>query len=168
MISEVNNQVDNYDSINKRIEKHTRVLKSPYFERFVFQEEGLADKEKIYIGIYNLIDYKTDLILVYDWRSAISSIFYQCEIGKASYNSPVGIIAGDIFMKRQYKIQNSKLKYFFDSSIRISDEILQEVLCHNSCSKMKNIVETIPKEQDIIIRDTENELLIVPGCSRKR
>ena len=30
---------------------------------------------------------------------------------------------------------------------------------------MKNIVETIQKEQDIIIRDTENELLIVQGVA---
>jgi DNA helicase-2/ATP-dependent DNA helicase PcrA len=164
-LSEVNSQTDNYDNTQKRIEKYIRVLKSPYFGRFDFQEEGLEGTEKIYIGTYNLIDYETDSILVYDWRSPISSIFYQCEIGKASYNSPVGIISGHIFMKRQYKIQNSKLKYSFDSSIRINDEILQEVLGHNSSSKMKNIVETIQKEQDIIIRDTENELLIVQGVA---
>jgi DNA helicase-2/ATP-dependent DNA helicase PcrA len=77
----------------------------------------------------------------------------------------VGIIYGDVSLKRQYKIEESKLKYFFDSSIRINDEILQEVLSRNSSAKMKSIVETIQKEQDLIIRDTENELLIVQGVA---
>lgn len=63
-------------------------------------------------------------------------------------------------MKRQYQIRNSKLKYFFDCSVRITDEILQEVLSHNTSAKMKNIIETIQKEQDVIIRDRDHELLI--------
>lgn len=164
-LSEVDSKSDNYERTIKRIKKYTRVLNSPYFGRFDFREDGFEDKEKIYVGLYNLIDNETSSILVYDWRSPISSIFYQCEIGKGSYKSPDGIISGGIIMKRQYKIQNSQLKYFFDSSTRINDNILQEVLGHNSSSEMKNIAETIQKEQDIIIRDTENELLIVQGVA---
>jgi DNA helicase-2/ATP-dependent DNA helicase PcrA len=33
---------------------------------------------------------------------------------------------------------------------------------------MKNIVETIQREQDMIIRDTDNELLIVQGAAGSR
>ncbi len=161
----VNNQAQSYESTLKKIKKYECMIKSPYFGRFDFKEDDFDHTEKIYIGIYNLMDEETNSILVYDWRSPISSMFYQCEVGRGSYNSPVGIIYGDILMKRQYKIENSKLKYFFDSSIRINDEILQQVLCNNSSSKMKNIVETIQKEQDIIIRDTENHLLIVQGVA---
>ncbi|MCB2293524.1 AAA family ATPase [Clostridium algoriphilum] len=164
-LCEVDSQNYNYEKTLERIKKYTRILNSPYFGRFDFKEDNYDDIEQIYIGLYNLIDKDTSSILVYDWRSPISSMFYQCEIGKGSYNAPCGIIAGDIFMKRQYKIQNSELKYFFDSSIRINDEILQEVLSHNSSSNMKNIVETIQKEQDIVIRDIENELLIVQGVA---
>ena len=164
-LSEVDSQSDNYEKTIKRIKKYTRIISSPYFGRFDFQENGLEDREKIYVGLYNLIDNETSSILVYDWRSPISSIFYQCEIGKGFYKSPDGIISGDISMKRQYKIQDSQLKYFFDSSIRINDDILVEVLGHNSSSEMKNIAETIQKEQDTIIRDTENELLIVQGVA---
>jgi len=164
-LSEVDSQNYNYEKTFDRIKKYTRILNSPYFGRFDFKEDDYDDTDQIYIGLYNLIDKETSSILIYDWRSPISSMFYQCEIGKASYNAPFGIISGDIFMKRQYKIENSKLKYFFDSSITINDEILQEVLSHNSSSNMKNIVETIQKEQDIIIRDTENELLIVQGVA---
>lgn len=164
-LSEVDRQSDNYEKIIKRIKKYTRILNSPYFGRFDFKEDGFGEGEKIYVGLYNLINNETSSILVYDWRSHISSIFYQCEIGKGSYKSPEGIISGDVIMKRQYKIENSQLKYFFDISTRINDDILQEVLGHNSSSEMKNIAETIQKEQDVIIRDTENELMIVQGVA---
>lgn len=164
-LSEVNRETRDYTSIQKRIEKLNKMLKSPYFGRFDFIEEGYDDLEKIYIGLYNLMESDTNEIYVYDWRAPISSIFYRCELGKGTYKSPVGLISGEVLLKRQYKIQNSNLKYFFDSSIVINDEILQEVLSRNSSDKMKSIVETIQKEQDIIIRDTENELLIVQGVA---
>ena len=164
-LSEVDSQNHSYEKTLNRIKKYTKILDSPYFGRFDFKEDGYDDFDKIYIGLYNLIDKDTSSILIYDWRSPISSMFYQYEIGKGSYTAPFSIISGDILMKRQYKIKNSKLQYCFDSSVTINDEILQEVLSHNSSSTMKNIVETIQKQQDIIIRDTENELLIVQGVA---
>lgn len=162
---EVNKQNDKYRSNVRRINNYERMLKSPYFGRFDFEEEGSDEVEKIYIGFHNLMDPEDFTIYVYDWRAPISSIFYRNELGKASYASPNGNVSGEVMLKRQYKIQESELKFFFDSSIRINDEILQEVLSRNSSSKMKNIVQTIQKEQDLIIRDTENELLIVQGTA---
>ncbi len=163
-LSEVSRETRNYSSVIKSLEKYNKMLNTPYFGRFDFAEKGY-DTEKIYVGTYNLIDQNTDEIYIYDWRAPISSIFYRCELGKGSYKSPIGIIEGGVLLKRQYKIEKSKLKYFFDSSIKINDEILQEVLSKNSSQKMRSIVETIQKEQDIIIRDMENELLIVQGVA---
>lgn len=148
-----------------QIEKFRKMLKSPYFGRFDFVEEGSGEKEKIYIGLHNAMDPKTQDILVYDWRAPISSIFYRYELGKASYKAPYGIIGGEVMLKRQYKIKDSELEYFFDCNIKIDDEMLQEVLSHNASAKMRNIVETIQREQDIIIRDTDSELLIVQGVA---
>ena len=162
---EANTQSRDYTSTERHIERYNRMIKSPYFGRFDFEEKGFSDVEKIYVGMYNLMDPKTEEIYVYDWRAPISSIFYRSELGKGEYKSPVGMISGEVLLKRQYKIEDSKLIYFFDSSIRINDEILQEVLSRNSSSKMRSIVETIQKEQDLIIRDTENELLIVQGVA---
>ncbi|MBC2581790.1 UvrD-helicase domain-containing protein [Clostridium sp. DJ247] len=164
-LSEVNNRNENYIYTVKKINNYKRMLNSPYFGRFDFLEEGFRDVEKIYIGLHNLMDSEDYSIYVYDWRAPIASIFYRNELGRAAYNSPNGSINGNVFLKRQYKIKNSKLEFFFDSNIRINDDILQEVLSRNSSTKMKNIVETIQKEQDIIIRDTENELLIVQGVA---
>lgn len=162
---EVSAKNRDYSITGNRIKRYNKMIKSPYFGRFDFKEDSFDEVEKIYIGIYNLMDGKTNEIYVYDWRASISSIFYRSELGKSQYKSPVGIINGDVLLKRQYKIQDSELKYFFDSSIRINDEILQEVLSHNASFKMRNIVETIQKEQDLIIRDLENELLIVQGVA---
>lgn len=164
-LMEINNQTSGYKNMKRQIEKYERILGSPYFGRFDFMEDGEVSEEKIYIGLYNVIDPKTHNIYVYDWRAPISGIFYNSELGKASYNAPMGLISGDVTLKRQYKIRNSRLEYFFDCSVRISDEVLQEALSRNSSPRMRNIVETIQKEQNAIIRDTDNELLIVQGVA---
>lgn len=164
-LNEADTKTRDYLGTEKRIDRYNRLLKSPYFGRFDFVEEGSGDKEKVYIGLYNLMDSENDDIYVYDWRAPISSIFYRNELGKGFYKSPVGVITGEVLLKRQYKIEDSKLKYFFDSSIKINDEILQEILGKNSSPKMKSIVETIQKEQYIIIRNTESDLLIVQGVA---
>lgn len=164
-LSELNTQTADYGSTLKQLKKYRKIIGSPYFGRFDFKEEDSTDREKIYIGLYNVMDWKTGNIFVYDWRAPIASIFYQYEPGKVLYSAPTGVIAGDISLKRQYKILHSELKYFFDCSIMINDEILQEVLSRNASPRMRNIVETIQKEQDIIIRDTANELLIVQGVA---
>ncbi|MDA8222255.1 UvrD-helicase domain-containing protein [Desulfosporosinus sp.] len=162
-LTPVNNQISNYNS--RRIKKLKKMISSPYFGRFDFTEKGFSEKEKIYIGLYNLMERDTGHVYVYDWRAPISSIFYRYELGEAMYDTPIGISRGDVSLKRQYQIRNSKLKYFFDCSVRITDEILQEVLSHNTSAKMKNIIETIQKEQDVIIRDRDHELLIVQGVA---
>lgn len=164
-LMEVNAQTSSYTHPLKRVEKYRKALDTPYFGRIDFLESGNDIREKIYIGLCNIIDSQTRDIVVYDWRAPISSIFYQYELGEAHYLSPVGPITGEVSLKRQYKIKNSELKYFFDCSIQITDEILQEVLSHNSSLKMKNIVESIQKEQDRVIRDTESELLLVQGVA---
>ncbi len=164
-LTEENILIANFETSRKLVVKYRNVRLSPYFGRFDFIEDGFEDQEKMYIGLATIMDPDTRDILVYDWRSPISSIFYQYELGEASYQSPSGIFSGKVSLKRQYKIENSELKYFFDCNIQINDEMLQEVLCRNSSAKMRNIVETIQKEQDIIIRDTDNELLIVQGVA---
>lgn len=162
-LMQVNNHISSYDP--RRIKNLKKMINSPYFGRFDFIEKGFSEKERIYIGLYNLMDRNTGQVYVYDWRAPISSVFYRYELGEVMFDTPAGISRGDVSLKRQYQIRNSKLKYFFDCSVRITDQILQEVLSHNTSAKMKNIIETIQKEQDVIIRDKEHELLIVQGVA---
>ncbi|HEX9027232.1 MAG TPA: UvrD-helicase domain-containing protein [Clostridium sp.] len=153
-----------YEEIEKKIYTYKSMQSKPYFARIDFKEEDEDSVENIYIGFNNLLDEDVYDVYVYDWRSPIASIFYRCELGSASYKAPNGEIKGEISIKRQYEIRNGKLEYFIDSNLNIVDETLRNALAKNTSSKMKNIVETIQREQDIIIRD-ESDLLIVQGVA---
>lgn len=153
-----------YEHKLSNVEKYKRVYDKPYFARFDFTEDE-EDLEKIYLGYQNIMDDKSYDVLVYDWRAPIASMFYRNEIGAASYQAPCGEIRGEVSLKRQYEIEKGELKYYFDSSIAITDEMLQQALGNNASSYMKNIVETIQKEQDLIIRDKGNDLLMVQGVA---
>lgn len=157
-------QTNAYEATKDRIKRFTKMLRAPYFARIDFIEEGY-DLESIYIGLGNLTDDKTRQIYVCDWRAPISSIFYRYALGEASYLAPYGTIKGKVTLKRQYEIKNSELQYFIDSSVTIMDNMLKQALSQNTSTKMKNIVETIQREQDIIIRDIESDLLIVQGVA---
>jgi len=146
------------------IQKLGKMKDSPYFARIDFTE-AVGEKERIYIGRYSLIDDNTHGILVYDWRSPIASVFYRYELGDVQYQAPGGIINGNVSLKRQYEIKYGKFEYFFDARVQIVDEFLRKLLSKNASSKMTTIVETIQKDQDIIIRDSNNELLMVQGVA---
>lgn len=164
-LMEIKRQTMYYNNTLKELNIFNKMLDSPYFGRFDFVEDGSDEIEKIYIGLHTLRDPNTFDILVYDWRAPISSIFYQFEKGRAYFIAPDGIVEGNVVLKRQYTIKDSKLKYYFDCNLVIDDEILKEVLGRNSTAKMRTIVETIQREQDIIIRDTDSDILIVQGVA---
>lgn len=155
-------QKRNYEFTRKLQDKYERIILSPYFGRIDFLEKGEEKTEKYYIGISTLINDNYD-VLICDWRSPISSMFYDYEIGEASYKCPEGIIDGKLTLKRQYKIDNSKIKYMFDSNLTIDDEMLQDILGKSTNSKMNDIVTTIQIEQNKVIRNEKYKNLIVQG-----
>lgn len=142
-----------------------RLQNTPYFGRIDFREDDTGDTEKIYIGIANLFDEKNSEYLIYDWRAPISSMFYDYETGRAQYKCPAGIIEGELELKRQYRIWKGNLEYMFDSSLKIDDEVLQEILSKSADSKMRTIVTSIQREQNKVIRDDTSRLLIVQGAA---
>jgi DNA helicase-2/ATP-dependent DNA helicase PcrA len=149
--------------ISKKLqEKYERMVQSPYFGRLDFHEKGERKPEKYYIGLFNLINDDYDF-LIYDWRAPASGMFYDYEIGEASYKCPEGTISGELTLKRQYKINNGKIEYMFDSNLKIDDEILQEILGKGTDTKMRTIVTTIQREQNRVIRNEEYKNLIVQG-----
>ncbi|WP_055668198.1 RNA polymerase recycling motor HelD [Desnuesiella massiliensis] len=161
-INSMKMQKRNHELTRKLQEKYEKMLLSPYFGRIDFLEKGEDKVEKCYIGVSNLINDNYDF-LIYDWRAPISSMFYDYEIGKASYECPEGIIDGKLMLKRQYKINNGEIAYMFDSNLKIDDEMLQDILSKSTDSKMKAIVTTIQREQNKVIRNEEYKNLIVQG-----
>ncbi|NJD01472.1 MAG: helicase [Ruminiclostridium sp.] len=145
------------------VKKLKKMRKTPYFGRIDFKEDGSAEEEKLYIGIASLIAEKTHESLVYDWRAPVASMFYDYETGRAAYDCPAGRIEGEILLKRQYRIWEGKIDCMFDCSLKIDDEILQEILGKSADSRMKVIVTSIQREQNRIIRNDLHKLVVVQG-----
>ena len=161
----ISHKISEYEVEAAKIIALEKLLNSPYFARIDFKFQDEDEYENIYIGRSSLIDDDSSEIYVYDWRSPISSIFYRFGIGEAFYEAPSGKITGEVNLKRQYEINNGKLDYFFDADIQIIDEFLRKMLSQNTSSKMKTIVETIQKDQDMIIRNMEMDLMMVQGVA---
>lgn len=68
---------------------------------------------------------------------------------------------GEIVSKWQYKIKNGKMVYAFESDVKIDDDILKAELGANGDVQLKNIVRTIQKEQNAIIRNTSDRILVI-------
>lgn len=141
-----------------------RLQKTPYFARIDFHELGEPKSETIYIGLASFSD-KPDHFLVYDWRAPISSVYYDGGIGEVTYQTPDGEQAVDVKLKRQFQIEDSKIKTVFDTEEAVGDQMLLDALSEQSDTKMKSIVTTIQKEQNQIIRDTKSDLLFVQGSA---
>ncbi len=136
----------------------------PYFASIVFKDSTDNSIYNIYMSLTYLKD-KNENNILYDWRSPICSLFYDYETGPCSYSAPGGIYSGELKRKRQYKIENKKLVGVFDNSLNIDDEVLQEVLATESSDHMKNVVNTIQQEQNKVIRNLEDNNLIVQGIA---
>lgn len=72
---------------------------------------------------------------------------------------------GEILSKWQYKIRHGKMVYEFESDMKIDDDILKQELGANSDTQLKNIVRTIQKEQNAIIRNTKDKILAIQGAA---
>ena len=161
----VTDKIVAYEEEQHKILLLENMLKTPYFARIDFKFDDEEEFEKIYIGRSSLRKNSYQEMYVYDWRSPIASIFYRFMTGEAFYDAPCGRVTGELGLKRQYEIKNGTLQYFFDADIQIIDEFLRQLLSQNTTTKMKAIVETIQREQDIVIRDMENDLLMVQGVA---
>ena len=151
--------------INKR-KRLTKILAIPYFGRIDFLEKKENSKVMpIYIGIHTFYDPESRATLIHDWRGPVSCMFYDHELGEAGYRSPSGEIKGEISLKRQYRIRGGKMEFMIESALTVHDDILQKELSSNADDKMKNIVATIQREQNRIIRNEDIRTLIIQGVA---
>ncbi|MEG7335383.1 RNA polymerase recycling motor HelD [Bacillus sp. 0102A] len=155
----------NHRRMDQQLKRIHQLKASPYFGRVDFIENGEEQAERIYIGLASCMDEKEEHFLIYDWRAPISSMYYNYSPGKAEYEVPGETIEGEMELKRQFIIKNGDLKAMFNTDMTIGDEMLQEVLSHQSDTQMKNIVSTIQKEQNQIIRNEKSKFLIVQGAA---
>lgn len=154
------------ESVINKHKRLTKILAIPYFGRIDFLEKKENSKVMpIYIGIHTFYDPESRATLIHDWRAPVSSMFYDHELGEAGYRSPSGEIKGVISLKRQYRIRGGKMEFMIESALTVHDDILQKELSSNVDDKMKNIVATIQREQNQIIRNEDIRTLIIQGVA---
>jgi len=150
---------------HKKLKDIENIKLKPYFARVDFKEEGVKEKEILYIGKISVLDSKSKQPIIVDWRAPISNLYYDGRIGKSNYISPSGEIKGDISLKRQYFIENQVLEKYSDIDLKTTDQLLQVALEEKADDRLKNIVATIQEEQNSIIRADINKALIVQGVA---
>jgi DNA helicase-2/ATP-dependent DNA helicase PcrA len=149
------------------VEKKRKLIKlvqSPYFGRIDFIGNDKV-RTPVYIGISSFVDTEKSINPIYDWRAPIASMFYDFELGEASYTSPSGNVQGDIALKRQYKIRDGRMEFMIENAVNIHDDVLQKELARSSDDKMKNIVATIQRDQNAVIRNDTSRIMVIQGVA---
>ncbi|MEK4602131.1 3'-5' exonuclease [Bacillus sp. FSL L8-0099] len=148
-------------------------VEEPYFGRLDFQEDGKEQVMPIYIGKVGVSDKDTMKPIVIDWRAPVASMFYSFTGGEelAFYQSPDGLVEGDVYLKRNISIRKRELERVVDTYVKgnedvsHADDFLLYRLGENKDNKLKDIVSTIQSEQNDIIRTERNLPLLIQGVA---
>jgi len=134
-----------FDFANKSLTKYDEAQYNPYFARIDFRERR-RDVESFYIGKHGLNDHNNNEEIVIDWRAPVANLYYSGTFGEAFYTSPMGVIDGELTLKRKFLIKNGTLEKIYDEGVNEiilktseeGDELIDEFLKINlEKSKMK-------------------------------
>lgn len=140
------------------------ILSNPYFGMFRFKNNSSKVSE-IYLGKKAILDDNAQAI-AYDWRSPICSMYYDYNIGKAAYTAINGAKeSGEILKKRQIIIKNGELIDVEEQDTLSNDSVLLRYLKENADARLKSIIATIQREQNLIIRSPLNKDYIIQGVA---
>lgn len=157
---EVADREKRYGQNEEEIRRLLKMRQSPYFARLDF-EEGSRGACTVYIGVHSLKGEGAFELHVVDWRAPVSSMFYDHDLGAGWYEVLGRRIPVQITLKRQFKIEDGRLLLMYDTDSAMFDDILGSVLSQNTDSKLKVIIGSIQKEQNVAIRsDTKRSCLI--------
>lgn len=151
--------------MERTLNKNMLALKKPYFGRIDYMDKEDNQSYCLYLGKNGIRKNITENMII-DWRAPISSVYYDSEIGESSYQTPFGeTIDITLNLKRTYDIEESKLNEFYDSDVITNDEFLTKYLSKNKEVVLGEIIATIQKEQNEIIRDVPWHSIIVQGVA---
>ena len=145
--------------------RNMMAVKKPYFGRIDYYETENGDFYSLYIGKQGIRRNLTENMII-DWRTPVASVYYDSDIGKSSYQTPFDErIDIDLKLKRTYEIEDGRLIDYYDSDVVANDEFLTKYLSKNKEVVLGEIIATIQKEQNEIIRDTPWHSVIVQGVA---
>ncbi len=147
------------------LRKNRAAQDKPYFGRIDYTEKAADLGQQVYIGKNGVFRNRTD-VLIADWRAPISSVYYENELGPGEYGLPdEKPISIDLHLKRTYSVENGRLLGYYDSDVASNDELLVQYLSKNKDAVLGEIIATIQKEQNAIIRKSPFANLIVQGVA---
>ncbi|HEY5525323.1 MAG TPA: AAA family ATPase, partial [Clostridium sp.] len=164
-----------YEVLTREISSYEDVWQEPYFGRVDFREYR-GQEESIYIGKKGISNIKKGEEVVVDWRAPVADLYYSGTGGEAFYKAPSGIIEGELKLKRKFLFNEGEIEKLFDEGINelmingeagqgLVDELLKVNLEESRGKKLKEVVATIQKEQNEIIRWPKNLPIIVQGSA---
>lgn len=147
-----------------------KARKKPYFGRIDFKDAALKEAETYYVGRVGISKDGLNQLVI-DWRAPLASVYYENALGNCTYEVK-GKEAGetmvhdiDLLRKRTYEIEEDTLKDFYDSDVVANDELLTKYLSRGKKAVLGEIIGTIQKEQNAIIRKSPRTNLIVQGVA---
>ncbi len=165
VFSILNTTVTLYEHMQRALARNEKARRKPYFGRIIFHDEMLDKEESLYIGRGGIAKDATYQVVV-DWRAPAANAYYENSLGKCSYEAPGGEhIKIDLKHKRTYEIEEGRLLDYFDSEVIANDDLLTKYLAKNKQAVLGEIVATIQKEQNEIIRKSPYHNIIVQGVA---
>ena len=181
--AQIAEMMENYDSENlelrmallvvedarRALEAQLRALgrakDSPYFGRIDFRADDEDVTNRLYIGRNGFFDEAAQTVVVVDWRTPVANLYYESAVGHASYVSAEDTITGELSCKRTYNIKRGHLNAYYDADMVANDELLQEYLTRSASAVLRDIVATIQKDQNEIIRIPPWRDVLVQGVA---
>lgn len=161
----LNNTVTMHEHMKRALIRNEKAQNKPYFGRIIFHDKALNKEESLYIGRGGISRDATHWMVV-DWRAPVANAYYENGLGECSYEAPQGAqIRIDLRLKRTYEIEGGRLLDYFDSEVIANDELLTKYLAKNKQAVLSEIVATIQKEQNEIIRKSPYHNTIVQGVA---
>lgn len=164
-LSMINNIQVMYERAKHEAARAEKARQKPFFGRIDFIDEKNKSKDTIYIGKVGISRDVTKLEVI-DWRAPIANSYYESHLGEVTYTVPKeGSFDIDLKKKRTYEIKDDSLLSYFDSDVVANDELLNKYLSQNKKAVLGEIIATIQKEQNDIIRQSPYKSMIVQGAA---
>ena len=161
----LSNTITMHDHMKRALVRNEKALKKPYFGRIDFKDAETDQDETLYIGRGGIARDATHQEVI-DWRAPVANAYYENGLGKCGYLAPDGTGREiDLKRKRTYEIADGTLLDYFDSEVISNDELLTKYLARSKQAVLGEIVATIQKEQNEIIRRSPYHNVIVQGAA---
>ena len=124
------------------------------------------DDATLYIGKRGISDQANrPEMLITDWRAPVSELYYNAALGDCTYNAPGGLMTAKLTHKSTLEVNGGHLDAVYDSEVVANDALLTQYLSRNKDVVLNEIVATIQKEQNDIIRVEPWRSVLVQGVA---